>query len=140
MDDRSIVHSENDNPKPRPRSPVNGVELPIGKPIQPGEDARERGRNGGLKSAQVRAARKTLRQELLDLLSVTTKDAKGQEHTRNEAISIALIRQAQQGNVKAFETIRDTIGEKQKDTVEMSVALPQFENLDAAFKKLGGNE
>jgi len=126
--------------KPRPRSPKTGAELPIGRPFVQGSEQRERARLAGIRSGEARRERKTLRQELLDLLSVTSKDANGVEHTRNEAISVALIRQAQEGNVKAFETIRDTIGEKQRETVEMSVALPQFENLDAAFRKLGGGE
>lgn len=132
----------NDNPepkKPRPRSPRNGVELPEGRPFKPGEQARELGRKGGIKSAAIKKARKTLREELLELLQVESRDSEGKTHTQQERISAAMIKEAVSGNVRAFETIRDTIGEKQKDQVEVAVALPQFDNLDAAFAKLNGD-
>lgn len=40
--------------------------------------------------------------------------------TMQEKISLSLIQEALEGNVKAFETIRDTIGEKPKDNVNIS--------------------
>ena len=124
--------------KPRPRSPRNGVELPEGRKFTTGEVAREAGRKGGLKAAETKRLRKTLREELLDLLQVKSKDSEGKEHTQQELISASMIKEARGGNVRAFETIRDTIGEKQREQVEMSVALPQFENLDAAFANMSG--
>ena len=136
--------AKNDNPqadqkKPRPRSPRNGVELPIGKPFQAGEQARERGRKGGIRSAQVKKERKTLREELLALLQITSKDSEGKEHTQQEHISAALIKEARSGNVRAFETIRDTIGEKAPERIEAQVAGPKFESLDEAFSKMTGD-
>lgn len=38
----------------------------------------------------------------------------------------ALIIQAKTGNVKAFETIRDTIGEKPTDNINANVVAPTF--------------
>jgi len=136
--------AKNDNPqadgkKPRPRSPINGAELPEGRRFEQGEEQRERARRAGKKSGESRRARKTLREELLDLLQVTTKDSNGKDHTQQEHISAALIKEAKGGNVRAYETIRDTIGEKQQEKVEMSVALPQFDALDAAFIKMTGD-
>lgn len=71
-------------------------------------EAIERGRKGGLKSGETRRKRKTLRDELLAMLS--------SGNTQN-SIATALIAEAINGNragsvAKAFETIRDTIGEK----------------------------
>lgn len=40
-------------------------------------------------------------------------------NTQNK-ISVALIEQAQKGNTKAFEIIRDTIDEKPKDNIKIS--------------------
>lgn len=136
--------AKNDNPqadgkKPRPRSPINGAELPEGRPFEQGEEQRERARRAGKRSGEVRRARKTLREELLDLLNVTSKDSEGKEHTQQEHISAALIKEAKGGNVRAFETIRDTIGEKQQEKVEVAVAQPQFDALDAAFSKMTGD-
>lgn len=140
------AEAKNDNPpaeqkKPRPRSPRNGVELPEGRPFEPGEQARELGRKGGVKSAAVKKARKTLREELLELLQVKTKDNEGKEHTQQELILLRMIKEATLGRnaVKAAEYIRDTIGEKAAEKTEVSVALPKFESLDDAFAKMSGD-
>lgn len=69
----------------------------------------------GKKSGEVRRKRKQLREELLALLSAGNTQ---------KNISLALIDQALNGNVKAFETIRDTIGEKPVEKVVMSEVDP----------------
>lgn len=125
--------------KPRPKSPVNGVELPEGRKFTAGEVARENGSKGGIRSREARRQRKTLRDELLDLLSEVTTGEDGKEHTANEAISVALIRKAMFGDVRAYETIRDTIGEKQREQVDVNVTTPKFDALDAAFTAATGD-
>lgn len=82
------------------------------------EEAKELGRKGGINSGKTRRARKTLREELLALL------ADGDTQNR---MSLALIEEALNGNkagsvTKAFETIRDTIGEKPVDKVEQNIS------------------
>lgn len=77
------------------------------------EEQKKIARAGGKRSGEVRRARKTLREELLALLS--------DDNTQNK-ISVALIQEALNGNnagsvTKAFEVIRDTIGEKPVDKV-----------------------
>lgn len=74
------------------------------------------------KSVEVRRARKTLREELLALLSAGDTQ---------ERIALALINEAINGNgsgsVKgAFEAIRDTVGEKPKDNLELSGGAVKF--------------
>lgn len=120
----------------RKPSPVNGVVLPAGKMFEAGEEAREKGRRGGKKSAEVRRARKSLREDLVYLLQVTEKDSDGKKRTQQEYIAEALIKEARNGNVRAFEAIRDTIGEKPVEQREISVAMPQFDILDAAFAEM----
>ena len=58
---------------------------------------------GGRASGEARRRRKTLREELLLLLD---------DGNTREAVSAALIRSAKKGSVKAFEVLRDTIGEQ----------------------------
>ena len=70
---------------------------------------------GGKRSGESRRKRKALREELLALLSAGNTQ---------KNISLALIDQALNGNVKAFETIRDTIGEKPVEKVVMSEVDP----------------
>jgi len=94
--------------KERPVSPVNGQPVPVGRTWKTSEEASEAGKKGGKKSAEVRRARKTLREELLILLSA--KDD-GSSESVQTSMSSALIKSALEGNVRAFEVIRDTIGE-----------------------------
>lgn len=79
------------------------------KPVRTKEEARERGKKGGIKSGEVRRERKTLKDELLLLLATG--------NTQNK-VSLALIKKALSGDTKAFEVIRDTIGEKAVEKVE----------------------
>ena len=83
------------------------------------EEAKKISSNGGKKSGEVRRKRKALREELLALLSAGNTQ---------KNISLALIDQALNGNVKAFETIRDTIGEKPVEKVVMSEVDPNVIN------------
>jgi len=64
---------------------------------------------GGKASGESRRARKTLKEELLLLLSVGDTQ---------QNVSVALIQKALDGDTKAFEVLRDTIGEKPTDKVE----------------------
>lgn len=80
------------------------------------EEARERGRKGGIKSGKVRKERKKLKEELETLLML--KDENGS--TNQEKMSLSLIKEALLGNTKAFEVIRDTIGENPKQKIEHS--------------------
>lgn len=73
------------------------------------EKAREIGKKGGIASGKAKKQRKTLRDELLLILS--------EKNTQNK-ISIALIEKAIKGDTKAFEIIRDTIGEKPVEQVQ----------------------
>ena len=76
------------------------------------EEVREIARKGGIASGKARRERKTLREELLLLL---------QKDDTQEKVSLALIKQALEGNTKAIEVIRDSIGEKPTDKVEANV-------------------
>ncbi len=95
------------------------------KPVRSKNEARERGKKGGIKSGEVRAKKKTLKEELILLLETKTENK-----TMKEKISLSLIQEALKGNVKAFETIRDTIGERPKEQIEHSGSVNNpFEGL-----------
>ncbi len=66
---------------------------------------------GGIASGKARAKKKSLKETLQALLELEY-DMDGTMLKGNEATSVALIKQALNGNVKAYEVIRDTIGEK----------------------------
>ena len=87
----------------------------------------EEQKKGGKRSGEVRRARKTLREELLALLSKDIKDESGNSINAQVAMSTSLIKEALKGNTKAFELVRDTIGEKPVDKVEQV-------NIDMEYK------
>ena len=64
---------------------------------------------GGKASGESRRKRKTLKEELLLML---------EDEEVQKSVTTALIKQAQKGNVKAYEMIRDTIEEKPVERVE----------------------
>ena len=82
------------------------------KPVRSKKEARERGKKGGIASGKARQERKTLKEELIILL---------EEGDNQKKISVALIKQALKGNTKAYEIIRDSIGEKPIDRVQAEV-------------------
>lgn len=96
------------------------------------DELKEIAKRGGIKSGEVRRARKTLKQELLALLS---------NDKMQEKISTALIEKASKGNTKAFEVIRDTIGEKPTEKLEAqntnaNVEITNTSVIEAVIKKL----
>ena len=118
----------------RPVSPVNGVPLPEGRRFEPGEEQRERSRRAGKRSGEVRRQRKTMRQELEYLLTEEIHDKNGKAMNTQKALGTSLIKAALNGSVQAFIAIRDTIGEKPVERVDVQAA--DFSALDAAYKAM----
>ena len=75
------------------------------------EEAKEMGAKGGKRSAEVRQARKTFNKSLIEAL---------EKNGTQDSIVKAIIKKAKLGNIKAFEVIRDTVGEKPKEKVEIN--------------------
>ena len=102
------------------------------------KEQREIARKGGIASGIARQKRKTLKEELLLLLE--------DENVQKE-ISTALIKRATSwdtmGN-KAFEVIRDTIGEKPAEKIEVSKntdeTVQEIEKYINSKKEVGNNE
>ena len=81
------------------------------------EEQREIARAGGKASGEARRAKRDLRQALEMLLDKEYKDSKGNIMTGTEAVAAKLFEQAAKGNIRAFETLRDTIGQKPVDKI-----------------------
>ena len=88
-------------------------------PVRSKEEAREKGKKGGIASGEARREKRTLRQCLELLLSLPAPEGHGGQDT-SEAVSAALIKRALNGDVAAFTALRDSIGEKPTDKVEHS--------------------
>lgn len=75
---------------------------------------------GGKKSGEARARKRDLRKALEALLEKEWQDKKGNTLTGTEAITAKLFEQAMKGNIKAFETIRSTVGQDPVQKVMMA--------------------
>lgn len=80
----------------------------------------EEASKGGKSSAEARRRKKDLRLALEMLLEKDFKDKSGNTISGTEAIATKLFEQAMKGNVKAFETLRDTVGQKPVDKIEVN--------------------
>lgn len=69
---------------------------------------------GGKKVQEINAKKRTLKEYLE--LALAIEDEEGTD--KYTKIVKALINEAEDGNVKAFETIRDSIGQKPKEEIE----------------------
>lgn len=75
------------------------------------EEQREIARKGGKASGEARRRKRDLKKALEMLLEKDFKDKSGKTISGTEAITAKLFEQAMRGNVKAFETIRSTVGQ-----------------------------
>lgn len=82
------------------------------------DEARKRGKNGGIKSGQSRKKNKSIREALKALLSGKV-EYEGETMGGNDALALSVFNKALKGDVQAFKEIRDTVGEKPKDTIEL---------------------
>lgn len=89
------------------------------------EERQKIGRLGGIKSGESRRRMKTFKEELQALLEAEVENAKGEKTTVQKNINSALILKAAKGDVKAYEVIRDTLGQKpvEEKTVVLSTPL-----------------
>lgn len=90
------------------------------KPVRSTTEARKRGRNGGIASGKARRKKKLLKECLDELLEREWENKQGEKNTGAEAISLTLFRKALAGDMKAFELVRDTAGQKPVDKVMLA--------------------
>ena len=120
------------------------------------DEARQRGQAGGIASGKARRDKKAMKDTLTALLSMPLKSGKaadvesiknlaalkGKNITVQEAIMLAQIQKALKGDTKAAEYIRDTSGQKLKESIELSGGINNpFAGLSTEeLRKLIGDE
>ena len=93
------------------------------------EEAQKIGSLGGKASVKARRERKALREQMIMLLSLPLKNDKIKDKLKElgikesdmnnqMAMSVSMYQQALKGNPKAYELIRDTIGEKPVEQIQ----------------------
>lgn len=86
------------------------------------EDVKRITTMGGKASGESRRKRKLLRECLEELLARKWDTEEGKKRG-DEAASIALMKKVLDGDTKAFEILRDTIGEKPVERVESNTEI-----------------
>ena len=82
--------------------------------------SQEEAKKGGKASVEARRRKKDLRLALEMLLEKDYPDKAGNTFSGAEAISVKLFEQAMKGNIKAFETIRSTVGQDPVQKVQVA--------------------
>lgn len=114
----------------------NGNFVPVSERSK--EELQEMGRKGGIKSGEAKRQKKAMKETLEILLSMPLKKNKcyeveeiqsfGQLKGKNidvqTAILIKQIQRALSGDLPAAEFVRDTSGQKPKDDLNISGAMP----------------
>lgn len=110
------------------------------------EEQRAIARKGGIASGKARREKRLMRETLDLLLNMPIKDGtfadvesirnfasiNGKNISVQDAILIAQIQKAMKGDTRAAEYVRDTIGQKPTDSVDMNMNMPVlFEGEDA---------
>lgn len=88
------------------------------------EEAVKNGRKGGIASGAARREKRDFRRALEMLLEREFTDKQGNTLSGVEAISAKMFEQAMKGNIRAFETIRDTVGQKPVEKVIVADVEP----------------
>ena len=105
-----------------------------------GRKAAENGKKGGIASGKAKREKKALKETLEELLAMPIKDGKsddiekiksiagikGKNITMQEAIMVAMLNKAAKGDVRAAEYVRDTIGQKPDNKMNIDMNLPVF--------------
>lgn len=103
-------------------------------------EQREIAKMGGIASGKARRERKAMKETLESLLSMPMDAGKaadidtirnyaalnGKNITVQEAIMLAQIKKAMDGDTKAAEYVRDTIGQKPDNKMNIDMKLPVF--------------
>lgn len=95
--------------------------------------SQEEAKRGGQKSGETRRRKRTLKEQMEMLLSLPVQDPATKDFIESLgidsteinnalAITLSMYQEALKGNTKAFELIRDTIGEKPTDRLQIEEA------------------
>lgn len=89
------------------------------------EEAAKNGRKGGIKSGEARRRRKAFAEAFNVLLERKYSDHNGNEIQGVDAIAAKTFQSAMNGDLKAMQIIRDTVGEMPAQRVEVDTIDPQ---------------
>lgn len=118
------------------------------RPVRTKSEARERGRNGGIKSGESRRRTAALRDTMNRLLTMKTEVdglsdvllADGGESTYEEVITMAMIQRAMIGDVNAYKAIMQVVGQTDKSDADLEEQRIRTDRARRARDQEVGNE
>ena len=90
---------------------------------------------GGQASGEARRRKRDIRLALEALLEKDISDKNGNVMTTTEAIALKQIEKALKGDTKAFEVVRDTVGQKPTDKIDLTVNDDSAKEMDEYFAR-----
>lgn len=113
------------------------------KPVQSKAEARSRGKKGGIASGKARREKRAFKETLETLLCMPMKTGtsmdiediqnfaaiRGQNISVQDAILIAQVQKAMKGDTRAAEYLRDTVGQKPSDKLQLDTGIEMTEKL-----------
>ena len=102
------------------------------------ETAADAGKKGGVKSGEARRRKRTIRETLQAMLDCQIPDAEraealkalGFDGTFRDGMSVAMLEKACKGDVEAGRFVRDTIGEKPREGVDLTLDEKPLASID----------
>lgn len=96
----------------------------------------EEASKGGKASGESRKRKKLMREAFEELLSRDYHDAEGRTLDGTSALAAKVFKQAMDGDLKAFEIIRDTTGQKPVERVEtVEISQETYERVARALEE-----
>ena len=86
--------------------------------------SQEEAKKGGIASGEARRRKRDIRMALEALLEKEYTDKSGKVMTGVEAIAIKQMEKAMKGDTRAFEVVRDTVGQKPIERVQVTEINP----------------
>lgn len=96
-------------------------------------EVRKMNSKGGINSGEARRRKRDIRLALEALLEKDISDKHGNTMTTTEAIALKQIEKALKGDTKAFEVVRDTVGQKPSEKVDLSIEDESARAIDDYF-------
>lgn len=102
------------------------------------EELSAAGKKGGVKSGEARRRKRTIRETLQAMLDCQIPDAEraealkalGFDGTFRDGMSVAMLEKACRGDVEAGRFVRDTIGEKPREGVDLTLDEKPLASID----------
>ena len=115
------------------------------------DDFKKNGKKGGIASGKARRERRDMQKRIQDIFNMPIRkgeagdfdslsEASGQNLTVMDACILALYQKAMKGDVRAFETLRDTAGMKPVERQEITAEVKSEGKLNEILNALYGDD